>query len=603
MESIKKTLKAFSILKRRDKRVLAYFATLQFILSFLDLIGIGLIGLLGLMTVAADNPRSNDNFSQKVLEFLNIENLTQNSQLIIIAAMGSTCLILRTILSTIITKKLIYFLSLRSSQCSVELMDSLLNKPFIQIKKIPIHEIIFSVTRGVDIVFMQLIGSTIIIVSDLALFAVLGTALILVDFLTTITAVVLIFVTSIYLYKKSHLSSVELGRFATELNLKSNAQITTAFEGFTDTFVMNKQKFYVTEFSNTRSKLAVASARINFMPYVGKYAIETLIVISALVIGVVQFALKDIETAVGATLVYLAAGGRLAPAILRIQQGFLQITTSLGYTETTVKLLIESHQQKNRIVEIEISEKRNFIPTVSFHDVTFQYDFQNKKILDSVSFDIKQGETIAILGKSGAGKSTLVNVILGLITPDSGTCQVSSKEPSIAIKVWPGSVAYVPQDVILESSSIREVLTNGLDIDQYDEKIIWASLEIAQIADFVKTLPEGLDYKIEERSSSLSGGQKQRLGIARALMTNPKLLVLDEFTSSLDVETELKLVEILHAIKGDVTTIIVSHKLNSLKFVDRIFYLSDNSFEIFDNLENLFARYPKLENNTEETNN
>jgi ABC-type multidrug transport system fused ATPase/permease subunit len=603
MESIKKTLKAFSILKRRDKRVLAYFATVQFILSFLDLIGIGLIGLLGLMTVAADNPRSNDNFSQKVLEFLNIENLTQNSQLIIIAAMGSTCLILRTILSTIITKKLIYFLSLRSSQCSVELMDSLLNRPFIQIKKIPIHEIIFSVTRGVDIVFMQLIGSTIIIVSDLALFAVLGTALILVDFLTTITAVVLIFVTSIYLYKKSHLSSVELGRFATELNLKSNAQITTAFEGFTDTFVMNKQKFYVTEFSNTRSKLAVASARINFMPYVGKYAIETLIVISALVIGVVQFALKDIETAVGATLVYLAAGGRLAPAILRIQQGFLQITTSLGYTETTVKLLTESHQQKNRIVEIEISEKRNFIPTVSFHDVTFQYDSQNKKILDSVSFDIKQGETIAILGKSGAGKSTLVNVILGLITPDSGTCKVSSKEPSIAIKVWPGSVAYVPQDVILESSSIREVLTNGVDIDQYDEKTIWASLEIAQIADFVKTLPEGLDYKIEERSSSLSGGQKQRLGIARALMTNPKLLVLDEFTSSLDVETELKLVEILHAIKGDVTTIIVSHKLNSLKFVDRIFYLSDNSFEIFDDLENLFARYPKLENNTEEANN
>jgi ABC-type multidrug transport system fused ATPase/permease subunit len=482
-------------------------------------------------------------------------------------------------------------------------MDSLLNRPFIQIKKIPIHEIIFSVTRGVDIVFMQLIGSTIIIVSDLALFVVLGTALILVDFITTITAVVLIFVTSFYLYKKSHLSAVELGRFATQLNLKSNAQITTAFEGFTDTFVMNKQKFYVTEFSNTRSKLAIASARINFMPYVGKYAIETLIVISALVIGVVQFALKDIETAVGATLIYLAAGGRLAPAILRIQQGFLQITTSLGYTETTVKLLTESHQQQNDIVEIEISEKSDFVPAVSCQEVTFQYESQNKKILDSVSFDIEQGETIAILGKSGAGKSTLVNVILGLITPNSGTCKVSLKEPSMAIKVWPGSIAYVPQDVILEASSIREVLTNGLGIDQHDEKTIWASLETAQIADFVKTLPEGLDYKIEERSSSLSGGQKQRLGIARALMTNPKLLVLDEFTSSLDIETELKLVEILHAIKGDVTTIIVSHKLNSLKFVDRIFYLSDDRFEIFNDLENLFARYPKLENNTEETNN
>ena len=139
-----------------------------------------------------------------------------------------------------------------------------------------------------------------------------------------------------------------------------------------------------------------------------------------------------------------------------------------------------------------------------------------------------------------------------------------------------------------------------MEIDPFDEDRMWKSLETAQLEDFVRSLPEGLDYKVEERSSSLSGGQKQRLGIARALMTNPQLLILDEVTSSLDIETELKLTKILESIKGVVTTVIVSHKLNTIKFVDRIFHVKSGIFEIYNDLEDLLARYPNLSTSPDE---
>ena len=588
MTNTHRIFQALSILSKRDKRILGFFSGIQFFLSFLDLAGIAFIALLGVLTVSKNTTVNENYFAQRVFEFLYIDGLSLNSQLVIVGFIGALCLVTRTILSTFVTKKLIYFLSQRATKCSVDLFHDLLQLPLLQIQKIPIHELIFSVIRGVDFVFIQLIGSCVIIVSDLALFLVLGSALFAVDFVTTIVAIGLMLIVSLFLYVKSHKRSVELGKFSTDYNFKSNRQITNAFEGFRETVVSNKQEFFVREFSKTRYALAEASAKINFMPYIGKYAIETLIVFSAILIGGIQFALKDLESAVGTTLIFLAAGGRLAPAILRIQQGYLQAVTSLGYTETTLSLLKNS---KRNLPETAFSESSlnnlSFLPKVNFENVYFQHVGRQDKILDDVSFEINEGETTAIFGKSGVGKSTLIDLMLGLIQPDSGVCEISGLQAASAIKIWPGRVAYVPQEINIETCSIREMLTNGLSIDPLNEEQIWKSLRIAQVDDFVNSLPGGLDYIIEERSSSISGGQKQRLGIARAMMTEPTLLILDEATSSLDVETESNLTRFLESIKGKVTIVIVTHKLNSIKFADQYFLLDKGLFKIIKNFEDL----------------
>jgi ABC-type bacteriocin/lantibiotic exporter with double-glycine peptidase domain len=166
-----------------------------------------------------------------------------------------------------------------------------------------------------------------------------------------------------------------------------------------------------------------------------------------------------------------------------------------------------------------------------------------------------------------------VDVLLGIIKPDSGTATISGAEAQESINLWPGALAYVPQNVVMLNGSIRENVCMGFEPNlNQDAKIDWA-LEIADLTNFVESLPNGLDSNIGDRGSSISGGQRQRLGIARALFTAPKLLVLDEATSALDGETELNISNAIQALKGEVTVVLIAHRLSTVREADIVLYL------------------------------
>jgi ABC-type multidrug transport system fused ATPase/permease subunit len=238
--------------------------------------------------------------------------------------------------------------------------------------------------------------------------------------------------------------------------------------------------------------------------------------------------------------------------------------------------LIRSFQHSKSCVEIDSfykNEHDGFVPRVELKNLTFCYPEKFDPAVDSVSISIQPGDSVAIVGPSGSGKSTIVDAILGIVKPSSGEVSISGLEPLDAFAKWPGSVSYVPQDIFIANSSIRENVALGYPVSEINDEIVKNALEKASLEEFWKSLPDGLDTIVGEFGTKISGGQRQRLGIARALFTSPLLLVLDEATSALDGETELSITEAIQKFQGEVTVIMIAHRLATVRNADVVVYV------------------------------
>jgi ABC-type multidrug transport system fused ATPase/permease subunit len=319
---------------------------------------------------------------------------------------------------------------------------------------------------------------------------------------------------------------------------------------------MNRQSYYAKSFSDSRGEIADILAENNFMPYLSKYVIESTVVLAALFIAAAQFLLSDAVQAVSTLAIFLAAGTRIAPAFLRLQQGAIQINSGLGSAKSTLELIneLKSSHQVNSLSQPFSNTHAEFKPEVEVHEVNLKYDGSHKFALEDISFSIPAGKMVAIVGPSGAGKTSIIDVLLGVISPTSGGVKISGLLPEQAVKRWPGAMAYVPQDISIVRGTIASNVALGFDVTEIDERLIWEVLEIAQLRSFVDGLQDGINSKVGERGSKLSGGQRQRLGIARALLSSPKLLVLDEATSALDGKSEIDVSDAILNLKKAAST-------------------------------------------------
>lgn len=278
---------------------------------------------------------------------------------------------------------------------------------------------------------------------------------------------------------------------------------------------------------------------------------------------------KPMEALLPTLGLFAAAAFRLMPSVNRILGAVQSVRFSLPVIDT---LHSEFCLLDDALPPLR-GQPLPFKKELTLDQVNFNYPSTEAKALHNVSLVIPRGVSVGFIGGSGAGKSTLVDIILGLLTPESGSIKVDGINIQTNLRGWQDQIGYVPQSIYLTDDTLRRNVAFGLPSEQINESDIWRAIRAAQLEQFVNDLPQGLDTLVGERGIRLSGGQRQRIGIARALYHDPPVLVLDEATSSLDTATERGVMDAVRALRGNKTFIIVAHRLSTIEHCDLLFRL------------------------------
>ena len=562
----------------KQKRKVLLVVMLQTSLSILDLIGVGLIGLVASMSVSNLQGDLPDPRIQKFLHLIGLNSSSPQNAIMILGVSSVIILVGRSIASLLITKKILFFFSRRSSDLSINLARKLFRQPLSMVQRRSTQETLYALTKGTEFIMIQVLGTCTVLVADIAVLALLLIGLIVFDFTTALSAFVIFFSVAVVLNKVLFTKASTLGEDNATYTIAGNTAINDSIFAYREAFVSGRFSFYIEQISKARRGLAEVSGYVNFMPYVSKYVIEATVILGALVIVVIQIILGEPSDAIASLSIFLASGTRIGPSVLRLQQGMVYIKNSLGMAAPTLALMefLENEAAVNLKVLPLSNVHLDFIPQIQIENLSFSYQESDKIIVKRLDLFIPTGSYVAIVGSSGVGKSTLVDLVLGLLEPESGNVKISGLTSIEAITRWPGAVSYVPQETLIVDGSIRENLLMAYPKDALSSNSLRDILRLVELEDFVSTLDGGLDANVGERGSKLSGGQRQRIGIARALVTSPKILILDEATNSLDAETERLIAESLSKLRGTTTIIEIAHRIQAIRNADIIVHLTKN---------------------------
>jgi ABC-type multidrug transport system fused ATPase/permease subunit len=585
------------LLSRRDKLILLSLTAAQIVLALLDLFGILAIGLLGVIAIGDASKIFEDS---KFILFRNLNwmnDMSTDKQLFTIGILIVTSLLLKSFISMFINRKIVFFLSKKSAVISSDLLSKFMSLSMQDIYSKSFPEMIASIKTGVGTLTIGVIGSLCLLISEVFSLLIVLLGVFLYDFQTAIILVLLFGAVSLVLYLTTHIKSRALGENSTGMNLGLDNKLMELFTSYREIYVKNRLNFFNNKIREFNMKLAHNSAELNFIPYISKYVIEISLVVGAFLILLFQIIQSDLVQSIATIGVFFAAGARVSPSILRIQQSLVVIRTSYGSILPTLKLinLVNTVQPQAKLRPKTITENP-IRPSVQVSNVTYFYPGSKKPALTNVSLDFPEGSLVAIIGPSGAGKTTLVDLILGLLSPSSGSIKISGENPVDALNLWPGSIAYVPQDVTINSNSIRENIMLGYESTEFTDKEIMESLKFANLYQKVKNLETGLDTLLGEKGFKFSGGERQRLGIARAMLSKPKILILDESTSALDNDSEKMIINSIKGMHGVVTVIVIAHRISTIKDSDLIAYLVNGEIISQGNFQHIRDTIPNFDN-------
>ena len=568
--------KCFSLLTRGEIYTLIIVGLAQILLAILDLVGVLSIGLIGALSVYGIQSRTPTGQISTALNTLNLEQLSLQYQVAILGSIAGIILILKSISSAIINRRTLYFLASRSAEISARLIGKMAFSNIEQINKRSRFENIFLLTNGVQSITVGVIGTILSFFADFVLITIMFVGLLAVEPSIAASTVLFFGILAYILYRAVNTRLVDLVNRDTEYQISNTQLLYELFGIYREIFVRGVRNDYVTRIAHQRRKSSRVASEISFIPSISKYALEIAFVVGAFLFIGFQFLIKDAVGAISTIGVFVASTGRIMPAILRIQGSAITLRGAITSARRTMEVISELSNFNLPIdIQRENLPRHQFKAKFTFQGISFRYRDNTENTLKEMNFEILEGEWIAIAGPSGSGKTTLVDLMLGILKPTTGVITLSETEPELIISKFPGCVAYVPQESFIVEGTVKQNVALGVEDEKIDDDRVLFCLEIVGLSDLVSNSSLGINIRVGELGSKISGGQKQRLGIARALYSDPKLLILDEATSALDAISEEKIIDCLKQLKGKITIVSIAHRLSTVINSDRVFYLEN----------------------------
>lgn len=347
--------------------------------------------------------------------------------------------------------------------------------------------------------------------------------------------------------------------------------LSQGFGGLKDARVLGRECFFERRFVTSARSLAHTACYRQVVSDLPRRVIELVALVGMVAVTVILIRRESsLAAAIPSLTLFAVASLRLMPLVMTLVASL----SSLQFYRHSVDVVCDDLKRLEPLLELpqrgkcEARSGQRFQRNIRMVGVDYRYPGREQAAVRRVDLTIERGSVVGIVGASGAGKSTLVDLLLGLLTPQSGTIEVDGVSIHSNLRGWQRRLGYVPQTIYLTDDTIRKNIAFGLEDDEIDEERVALTVRAAQLERMLEELPQGLDTPVGERGVRLSGGQRQRIGIARALYHDPEVLILDEATSALDNETERYVIEAIESLRGDRTIVMIAHRLSTVRNCD-----------------------------------
>lgn len=445
---------------------------------------------------------------------------------------------------------------------------------------------ITTINHHVDLIFLAVLLGILTVTTELA--AALGVlaVLLVAEPVVTLAVGATLVVTVLLIQRVVRKRTVVLGAENLRLNEARLRDLQQLVEAFKEIRLLGRQRYFSRRFLEHKIEHGAVHLGLISVQAIPRLALEAILVLA--LVSVVLFVLwrypgrSDIAALLG---MFAVAAFRLLPTVNRVLVGLSNIHHAWPALREVDAALNWSVEEAGTA-----SEPVAFTKSLLLDDVTFRYPGAEAPALERITLEVKCGESVGLVGSSGAGKSTLVDLLLGLLRPQSGRIVVDGRDVAPILAAWQERVGYMPQTITLLDDSVRRNIAFGLPDSEIDDERVARAVRTARLDEVIARLPEGLNTLVGERGLRLSGGQRQRLGLARTLYKDFDLLVLDEATSALDAETEREIAEEIDSLKGRKTLLVIAHRLATVRHCDRIALMKDGSIADIGPFEELRVR-------------